>query len=341
MTGGHRAVSLVRSSWSVRAVASIAIVLVTALVVLREATTGRAADAPVTPVRRVHTVETDATIRLPAGLAYSARVDRLFVVESAAGKPAVVARMTPTGRRTEGTVTTTVTLDDPVNIGFDDRRQRLLLAGSGALHELRAPSGRPTSRGARSVPLSALGLSRPRGLAVHPTNGTIYVLDGAGPALVRLTPTDGLLQGAKRSSVTLRGARLGQARGIAFDPGTGHLQVVSGTELVELTTRGVVVARRGLAGLGLGGNRRHRLRAERRHDRRSRARRPLRHCDPPRSRARRDRGAGVARRPDRAGRLRHGPPRAHRRPRSTRPAEPGSLRHRVGARDREVRPRRR
>jgi len=90
-------------------------------------------------------------------------------------------------------------------------------------------------------------------MAVDPASGTIFVLDSSGPRVLRLTPgPDGGFADAKVLSIDLAPSGATNARGIAFDPSSGHLHVQAGEELYELTADGETVAVRDLSGITLG-----------------------------------------------------------------------------------------
>lgn len=138
---------------------------------------------------------------------------------------------------------------DPVNIAFDARRSRLLAFANDRVYALDAATG--AVKGKATVPTDAgrLSVRAPRGAAVDPRSGRVFLLDARGPALVSFTrSTAGTLSARRGSRISLADADLGNVRGIGYDTSTGHLHVGDGAALVELTPRGEIVARRTIPG---------------------------------------------------------------------------------------------
>src|SRR6266511_3736386 len=197
-----------------------------------------------------------AGITIPAGIAFSQQANAFFVVEGvpqggAAPGETAVAQVTPFGSRVASTAVP-YAIRAPINVAFDERRQRLLmLDGASTLLEIPLQGARLDVSRISRADVTSGHLQNPQGITVDPKTGTLFVLDAAGQRLVRFDPTsDGTLPGAT-SSVDL-GTSSVQLRGIAFDAGSGDLYTVGVAErqLYELTGGGSVVAVRDLAPFG-------------------------------------------------------------------------------------------
>jgi hypothetical protein len=87
-------------------------------------------------------------------------------------------------------------------------------------------------------------------MAVDPVTGDLFILDAAGPRIVRIEPGSvGSFDAAAISTVDLLSTGLTDVRGLAFDTTSGHLHLVSPSEqrLYELTPAGALVAFRDLS----------------------------------------------------------------------------------------------
>ena len=93
------------------------------------------------------------------------------------------------------------------------------------------------------------GVQNPQGMTVDPVTGDLFILDSAVPGLVRVEPaSDGAFREAEVTAVGLQPVDIGDPRGLAFDPTTGHLHLLSPSEekLYEVTRTGATVATRSL-----------------------------------------------------------------------------------------------
>ncbi len=202
-------------------------------------------------VQRIATRELG--IPQPAGLGYSPTDRALVVLGARDGGTASDATLVSTGADVLGPLTLASPLADPVNVAFDAGTNRLLSldAGAGVLRAIptgwreRPLAGTPPLATARDV--RGLGLQRPQGLSVDAASGDVYILEAAGPSLVRLTP-DGQVRRAALAG--LKGQAL---RGLAYDPSKRHLYMLeaSGRTLYEVSPDGQVLATRDVSSLGL------------------------------------------------------------------------------------------
>jgi hypothetical protein len=212
-------------------------------------------------IRRVRVMEADKTgLQNPAGLAFSSRANAFTVVEQPGQNPPAatdIIKLAPFAHRI-GSAQIKAQIKDPINMAFDNKVHRLLILQFPAnqlLEEREKPDGSLDTTTLISYPVSSFGLQNPQGMVVDPESGTLFILDAVGPRIVRVEPgLDGSFDGAVFSEVNLKPSGLVAPRGLAFDPGTRHLYLVSPAEqkLYELTQTGQVVAYRDLSGFRLG-----------------------------------------------------------------------------------------
>jgi len=211
------------------------------------------------PVRQVRVVEAAKRgFPSPGGVAYSPRADALVVFGADPQQVLLGSelRLITMGGDPRGSVRL-ATITDPRNLAIDAKAGRLLILEA-RQGELIAIPARPDGNldPARQVRFAAehLGVVDPRGLTVDPASGRLFVLDRGGPWLLRIEPDEeGGFDTATVTRVDLGHLGLSDPRGLAFDPTTGHLHVLSGAKwtLYELTEEADLVATRDLSGLGL------------------------------------------------------------------------------------------
>jgi uncharacterized protein YjiK len=214
-------------------------------------------------VRVVRVLEAERTgVSSPEGLAFSRATGVLYVVArppagGSAPTTTDVVKLAPFELKPDsdrvGSSRVAAAARDPINIAFDDRRGRLLMLGNGGLLvEVGIGPDGSLDTGKLIRHSRRLGLRDPRGMSADPTSGEVFFLDASGPRIVRVQPAaDGGFDGAVISEVDLRSTGVGDVRGLAFDPSTGHLHLRSEKKLYELTTAGQVVSVRDLSGLDL------------------------------------------------------------------------------------------
>jgi hypothetical protein len=143
------------------------------------------------------------------------------------------------------------------NITFDSRSRRLLALeeGNGRLWILpSAADGRLDTSRPEAVDLGHLALREPRGLAVDPRSGELFILDAAVPCLLRLAPdAGGGFESARVSVVDLRGLGASALRGLALHPATRRLHLLDRGQnaLYEITASGHLVAAHDLSAAGV------------------------------------------------------------------------------------------
>ena len=216
--------------------------------------------APITLVRAMGQDETG--LSAPAGLAFSASANAFLAAEAPQqGGPAAdqtdITTLTPFAVPA-GSASIVARVRDPINMAFDGYANRLLIyktPGDQLLDLREGPDGSPVPATMKRYNARGFGLQRPQGMAVDPTSGRLYILDAVGPRIVQVEPgPDGSFAGAVVSLVDLQPAKLADVRGLAFDPSTGNLHLISLADkrLYELTQAGQVVAFRDLAEFELG-----------------------------------------------------------------------------------------
>ena len=208
-------------------------------------------------IRLLRVMKNDQTGLLsPAGLAFSSKANAFHVIE----KHSVFAstRVIKLTAFAEMAGSAWIgAIQNPINMAFDNKVGRLLILHSSAnqLLELREDAdGNLDPHTLTRYDARSFGLQNPQGLTVDPNSGILFILDAAGPRIVRVEPReDGSFEAAKVSSISLGSSAEVSLRGLAFDPSTGHLHVGVPAEhrLVELSQAGGVVARRDLSKFGL------------------------------------------------------------------------------------------
>ncbi|HET9493462.1 MAG TPA: hypothetical protein VFR15_04450 [Chloroflexia bacterium] len=213
-------------------------------------------------VREARVLESGRTgLARPAGLSYSTRTAFLQVVQAqGAGQmlpgQTEVVLLARFGNRANSTHLLTA-LRDPVNLAYDPFAQRLLALQTPAnlLVEMREDAnGLLDPSTLRHYDARRFGVPSPQGMAVDPSNGRLLILDASVPRIVVLTPaTDGSFDNPSISEIDLSPLGLVAPRGLALDPATGHLHVLSPTEqvLVEVDSTGDAVVTRDLSDYGL------------------------------------------------------------------------------------------
>ncbi len=196
----------------------------------------------------------------PAGLAYSSRADAFLVVAAPGRAGASTSDMVAFGhsRNTARALRLPAAIPDPINMAFDDVGNRLLVyqPDTGQLIEMDAGGdGIPGAPSFRHVDARHLGLLDPVGMTVDPQTGALFILDAIGPRILRVEPHSALgFEAPSVSEIPLWDSGLEDLQGIAFDPVTGHLHVLSPARqrLYEVTLSGLVVANRDVSQFGIG-----------------------------------------------------------------------------------------
>ncbi|MCI0690403.1 DNRLRE domain-containing protein [candidate division KSB1 bacterium] len=225
------------------------------------------AQEPFAYLRLVRVIDTGKLgIANPVGLAFSPAAD-VFLLSQARKPDQTDAKITMITFFDDPAGSVTVPqggIPDPLNVAFDSRANRLALfdQAAKALTEIQATSTgylEPSAETITRVEAQQFGLTNPQGMTFDPT-GRLFVLDAAGPRIVRISPNSRLkfdVATAARDNrilpIELNHLADAQPRGVAFNPNTNHLYVLSSAKqtLYELTEAGQVVATRDLSFLEL------------------------------------------------------------------------------------------
>ncbi len=208
-------------------------------------------------IREIRVMKADRTgINQPMGLVFSSRLNAFYVLDAREW------RRSPTVADLVGLTVFEDRIDlarieaaiqDPINMVYDNKVNRLLILqaqGNQLLEVLADQNGKLDLATLTRHNVVYFGVQNPQGLTLDPVSGDLFILDAAGPRIVRIS---GALDNGTVSVLDLGSSGIATPRGIAFDPSTGHLHVVSQSEkkLFELTQSGDRVAMRDLTGFGL------------------------------------------------------------------------------------------
>ena len=144
---------------------------------------------------------------------------------------------------------------EPLNTAFDPNFDRLLGIAPNdndiiAIETNNSGNLNPNTQ--EEFDINSLGIDEAEGISVA-TDGTLYVLDGGAEEIVRVEPhANGSLDGASAAAIDLPNT-ISNPRGIAVDPTTGRLHVLSPSQdiLYELSPTGQVLDTRNVSQLGL------------------------------------------------------------------------------------------
>ncbi|HLO14017.1 MAG TPA: hypothetical protein VK206_04250 [Anaerolineales bacterium] len=206
---------------------------------------------------QVRAMEADHTgIDEPMGLVFSSRLNAFYALDAKdwRGSSTVtdLIELTPVEDRA-GSARLEAAIQDPINMAYDNQANRLLILQARG-NQLLAVSANQDGKldPATLVRQNVVdwGLQNPQGLTVDPVSGDLFILDAAIPRILRVTPNSvGDFGAGNVSIMDLQASGIATPRGIALDPSTGHLQVISWTEkrLYELSQMGEVLAFRDLS----------------------------------------------------------------------------------------------
>jgi DNA-binding beta-propeller fold protein YncE len=210
-------------------------------------------------IRQAGVIDTDEIgLTNPAGLAFSGLGNAFHIADARqiSSNHTDLVKVTPLAEQA-GHVQVPAAVQNPINMAFDVRFNRLLLLNA---QENQLFDVRPDSNG-NLKPLDIirynvndLGLQNPQGMTVDPENGTLFILDAALPSVIQVQPLpDGSFNGTSVSEINLQPNGFSSLRGIAFESFTNHLFVINPTrqELYELTLSGELTATRDLAQFSL------------------------------------------------------------------------------------------
>jgi uncharacterized protein YjiK len=195
------------------------------------------------------------------GLAYQPNIDRLLSLQDPAASATTADLNAVTLRANRDTGRSNriqATGSDPLNTAFDSKFNRLLsLKNGNQLIEIKtkADGSLDPATLTRTNIGRQFGLRNPQGISVDSATGALFVLNrtARGSEIVRIQPgADGSFAEATVSRFDVA-ATIANPRGLALDPTTGSLQLLSQSQnqLYELSQTGEILATRDLAGVGL------------------------------------------------------------------------------------------
>lgn len=222
------------------------------------------AQPTVTSPRVIRTFDNDDLgLTNPAGLVFSTRSNLFHVVEADTLRPPLtensdIVRIAPYAERM-GTNRLATTIQNPTNVSFDDYGRRMLILKSApdvliTIEENAEGNLNPGTL--RQQDISHFGLQDPQGVAVDPANGHLFVLDAAGPRLLRVEPdSEGDFTNGVVTEVDLQPTGLIAPQGIAYNWVSNSLFVLEPQtqQLVELTTTGQLLTTRSFVDFTLNG----------------------------------------------------------------------------------------
>jgi uncharacterized protein YjiK len=227
--------------------------IVTAIFPLLQVTESRARGNPVL-IRQIRAMESGTTgLKNPSGLTFSG-IGNAFLVADAHLSTSTdldVVELTPFSERA-GSTRIAAAIQNPINMVFDNRSNRLLIL-HGQVNQLLVVPGdsdgsiHPGNIGRYEI--KSLGLQNPQGMTIDEASGTLFILDAKTPRIVKVDRvSDGNINGAEISEIELQSLGLSAVRGLALDPVSGHLFLIDPTEhtLYELTQKGKIVSTRDL-----------------------------------------------------------------------------------------------
>ena len=165
----------------------------------------------------------------PVGLSFSAGSKTFYVVEDQGpGQIAPinsdVIAISPFADR-KGAARIAANLEDPLNMVFDNQNNRLLafLPTTGQLLEVREnPGGNLDRTTVIRHNAQRFGIQDAQGMTLDEKGSGLFILDAAGPRIVRVQLGPGRsFTGGRVSIIELKSTGLVNPRGIAFDPITG------------------------------------------------------------------------------------------------------------------------
>ncbi|HSL46392.1 MAG TPA: carbohydrate binding domain-containing protein [Anaerolineales bacterium] len=212
--------------------------------------------APFWEVRSIYTEEFG--ISAPRGLAFSPAANE-FLVWSADGSITPVSMYEEPGTP----ISIDVAVEDPVNVAFDPSTESLFVLNPGRseLAQVNSQNGRPLpSAAAARFDVQDIGLSDAKGISFDPNTGVLFILNPGAGQIIAIQPGPGArfddgeaVQEGRVQRIDLGVADPGQLRGLAFNPGNGHLYASNPAQgqLYELAGDGQVVATFDLSSLGV------------------------------------------------------------------------------------------
>ncbi len=192
----------------------------------------------------------------PTGITYLPGANVFVVLEQSSldnDLDAVELHFVNSDEEVVGSVTLETSINNLQNVTYDPITKRLLIlhATRNELVEVTlGADGLPDPSTLTQVNVQQLGVRNPQGIAID-ANGALLILDPVGPSLVKVIPAlDGSFESASAqrdgriSKISLQTPGVADAQGLALDPATGNLHILSPSQnkIFELSATGEVVA---------------------------------------------------------------------------------------------------
>jgi len=213
--------------------------------------------APIRVVRSLPTSEYG--VSAPKGLAFSVSANTFFVLDGSSS----IALITM-GEDNAGTRNLPDMQDDSLNAAFDKKSDSLFMFKRGNSELVKSKLDGNGLPNASATPtkyaVKALNIKDPQGIAFDADNGRLFILDAGNSRIVSVVPHptlgydgDEAIRSNKVGRISLKKLGTGLFRGVAYNPGNGHLYVSEPAQkkLYELTQNGDVVSTFDLASLGI------------------------------------------------------------------------------------------
>ena len=176
-----------------------------------------AVSTSVTPVRQAYVLDIEETgVAAPVGLAFATRGKTFYVLSAPSsgsaspGTDVVMLMRSRSASVSSRAVSSHIAaaIQDPINIAFDARRSRMLFMGQagGLLEAPVGANGKLDTAKPRRHDAALFGLETPRGMAVDPASGVVFIADANVPRIVRVEPqSDGNFDKAVTSELEFLG----------------------------------------------------------------------------------------------------------------------------------------
>ncbi len=213
-------------------------------------------------IRHIRVLETDYFFDVANldGVVFPPRGNSLLVLDQPIPGAGTILLVPPGGLPGDPN-TLSLEISDPINITIDDRAKRMFLfereSSELVVIKLR---GKPKIKKKDRFMADEYGVEDPSGIAVDPKTGTLFILDGVGPKIVRVDPGPNrknyhgaaAQEEGRISEFFLQQSQGRQLRGLGFNHADGCLYVFSTNrqELYKITADGELVRVGDFSGFG-------------------------------------------------------------------------------------------
>ena len=235
----------------------LVIIIFTTLIPIQLRASAQGSSAPIRVVRSLSTDEFGANS--PKGLAFSVDANTFFVLDETGNLTLITMGEDPAGFQNIPEVQ-----NNALNVAFDKKSAGLFVFnhGKSELVKIKADDKNlpNTSASPDRYAVNAFGIKDPQGIAFDPNSGRLFILDAGNSQIVSIAPhptlgfdADEAIRSKKVEKISLKKLGLGALKGLAYNPGNGHLYVAEPAQmkLYELSQAGDVVSTFDLASLGL------------------------------------------------------------------------------------------